>query len=377
MQNTVYLNHVPQKLEKYTKKGIEIYLENENKCHIDESMDDIILLFIGEIYNSREICKTLDIDYQSYEHTIKHAYKAYGIEETIRILDGHYIFILFDHNIYLDKAKIYIARDIIGIYPLYIHTFPIGITSQLMKNNPAILRRLDMIDGIAEDNLYDKYIISSQPVPNMISRTCTPGSYNTFSLPFCVNTKWRWEAETRVSTLAIMPLAPVVVGYANVIYEYYSRTLAQLFDNSVAKMVADADIVVCIDTDIYGTLYGTYMAKIASEICVSQNKKMSYKTSIDAAAAAAGGNDQRDGDNIVILHTGNIENLFQIRETNPVIENRVLRDHIENHSLYDIRRQYEKGGQIVRFPFWDITWIQFYMTMQAKYRGECIRKYFV
>ena len=355
MQNTVYLNHIPQRLEKYAKKGIELYLENEEKCNIDDS--DIALLFTGEIYNCLEICKTLYIDYQSIEHTIKMAYKAYGIEETIRILDGHYIFILIDHNIYSDIAKIYVARDLIGIYPLYIHTIPIGLATQLMQNNPLILRRLDLADGIADDNLYDKYVISSEPIPNMNSRTCAPGSYSLFSLPFCVNAKWKWEGETRISSLAIMPLIAL-----NPIYEYYSRTLTMLFEHSIAKMIEDVDAVVCIMNDNYGT----YMAKIAAEICQLQNKKMSYKKSIEDIK----------GESVVILHTGNIENLFQIREMNPVIQNRVLRDHIENHSLYDIRRLYGREGQIIRFPYWDITWIQFYMTMPTKYRRIFIEKNF-
>jgi hypothetical protein len=347
MQNTIYLNHVPHKNEKYTKKGIEIYLENEEKGD-----DDIFLLFNGEIYNSREICKTLLIDYQSVEHTIKIAYKVYGIEETVRILDGQYSFVLIDYNIYSETAKIYLARDVIGIYPLYIHTIPIG--KVLLQNSPSILRRLDLIDGFTDKLLYDKYIISSKPLAAMNSRTCLPGSYSEFSLPFCVNAKWEYDGETRVSTLAIMPLLD---GGG---FDY----LGTLFEQSVAKMIGEADKVVCIAGDVYGF----YMAKIAREICLSQKKEFMSLKNWSCPI----------GNNTVVLHTGKMEEIFQIRETNPVIENRALRDHIENNSLYDIRRVYENEGiRFVRFPFWDITWIQFYMTMPAKYRREFLKKYFL
>jgi len=345
MQNTVYLNHSPN--EKWHKKGIELYLENAEPI-------DVILA--GEIYNAREICDILMVDYISPEHTIKSVYEAYGIEETVRILDGNYTFVLIDHNNLSDTA-VYIARDIIGIYPIYIHTIPIGHAANILMNPPTnqpfILKRLDIIDGINQDNLYDRFVISSQQVvEGAITRTCNQGSYSHFSLPFCVNAKWKWEGETRISALAIMPLVSNTVP----LFDYYSRTLQQIFEQSVEKRIRYADIVVCIANDSYGT----YMAKIARELCVLSNREFILMT--DAASV-----DPSYEKNTVTLHTGNIENLFHSAGMNPIVENRVLRNHIENHNLYDILR---KGDRGLQYPYWDIIWIQFYMTMPAKYRDS-------
>jgi hypothetical protein len=356
MQNIVYINHAPS--EKVVKKGIEIYTDYMTTS-IEEGNDSIDIIFVGVIYNAQEICKTLMIDYMTPEQTIKTAYKAYGIEETIRILDGNYTFVLHDHNVFSDTTKIYIARDLIGIYPLYIHTIPIKTMPYKTLNSPTILKRLDIM--VDNDPLYDNYVISSESfVEGGVTRTCLPGSYSTFSLPFRVNAKWRFEGETRVSTLAIMPLL-----IQPAIYNYYSRTLHQIFENSISKRIRNADIVICIANDIYGT----YMAKVVRELCILSNKEVNIEKTLMKGLI------ENTSNHVVILHTGFIENLFQIRETNPVIENRVLRDHIENNSLYDIQRCYNEDG--LHFPFWDITWIQFYMTMSTNYRKEFSEKYFL
>jgi len=354
MQNTVYINHAPS--EKVVKKGIEIYTDYMTTS-IEEGNDSVDIILTGVIYNAREICKTLMVDYMTPEQTIKNAYEAYGIEETIRILDGDYTFVLIDHNVFSDTAKIYIARDLIGLYPLYIHTIPIRHMKQAVLNSPSILKRLDIM--VDDEFLYDNYVISSEPVVDEgVARTCTPGSYSEFTLSFRVNAKWRFDGETRVSTLAIMPLL-----IRPVIYDYYSRTLHHIFEQSIFKRIQNADIVICIANDIYGT----YMAKVVRELCILSNKEIRIEKTL--------GPIEDISKNSVVLHTGFIENLFQIREMNPVIQNRVIRDHIENHSLYDIRRRYNDDS--LYFPFWDITWIQFYMTMHPNFRGEYVAKFFL
>lgn len=346
MQNFVYLNHTP--MGKYFKKGIEIYTK-------EDTLIDVI--FTGEIYNSEEICTTLMIDYIDSEHTIKSAYEAYGIEETIRILDGNYTFILIDHSILLDTAKIFIARDLIGIYPLYLHTIPIGYTKETFINSPTILKRLDIMNSISYEP-YNNYVISSEKtIEGGISKTCSPGSYSEFSLSFLVNAKWRFEGETRVSMLAIMPLLS-----QNIIFDYYSRTLHQILEQSIEKRIRYSDTVICVANDVYGNC----IAKVARKLCILSNKHFKIEKKLTGYIEV----------NTVILHTGFIENLFQIKEINPVIENRVIRDFIEYHNLYHIKNIYHDSNSI-QFPFWDIMWIQFYMTMPNIYRIEYAKKFFI
>ena len=76
---------------------------------------DICLICNGEIYNYKQLYKMMDITptTQSDCEVIIHLYKRYGIEQTLRMLDGVFAFVL-----YSDK-HIIIARDPYGVRPLY------------------------------------------------------------------------------------------------------------------------------------------------------------------------------------------------------------------------------------------------------------------
>jgi hypothetical protein len=356
MQNEVYLNHEPNI---GIKKSIEFYLTNETK-ELDES---IFILFTGELYNCRELCKTLMIDYISQEHTIKSIYQVYGIDETIKLLDGTFTFILLDHNIYSETANLYIVRDVIGIIPIYIHIIPFGIASVLLQNNPSILSsRLQAMDNMQKD-IYDKIIISKENTYSPNPRTCRPGSYISYSLDFCVNAKWKFSCEKQISTLSSIP----IIHY-NPILEYYSRIFANLFEISILKRIENTENIICIIDK--SDIYSKYMVNLTQNI-------IHKRQSIYICNTITEGIDYMTDKNHIVLHSGYIDNIFQIKEKNPAIQNRVIRDHIENNNLYDIWRLFQnKESGNITFPFWDITFIQFYMTIPANYREEIIRKTF-
>lgn len=79
--------------------------------------EDIMLICNGEIYNYKELYKEHENDFinstDSDCEIIIHLYKKYGIEKTLNMIDGVYAFILYD------KSKIYVARDIFGVRPLF------------------------------------------------------------------------------------------------------------------------------------------------------------------------------------------------------------------------------------------------------------------
>jgi asparagine synthase (glutamine-hydrolysing) len=80
-----------------------------------ERSDNYSLICNGEIYNYKQlytlmgIVPTTDSDCE----VIIHLYIRYGIEQTLRMLDGVFAFVLFCPN------NIYVARDPYGIRPLY------------------------------------------------------------------------------------------------------------------------------------------------------------------------------------------------------------------------------------------------------------------
>ena len=81
------------------------------------NIDDCMLICNGEIYNWKEIYKMLDIvpTTKSDCEVIIYLYRKYGIEYTLRLLDGVFAFVLFD----LKQGKLYAARDLYGVRPLF------------------------------------------------------------------------------------------------------------------------------------------------------------------------------------------------------------------------------------------------------------------
>lgn len=75
------------------------------------------LICNGEIYNYKQLCYENDFDYQTSSdcEIIIHMYRKYGIDKTIKSLDGVFAFVLYDN----DTKELYVGRDPIGIRSLY------------------------------------------------------------------------------------------------------------------------------------------------------------------------------------------------------------------------------------------------------------------
>jgi asparagine synthase (glutamine-hydrolysing) len=97
------------------------------------NIEDCSLICNGEIYNYTYLYTLINVTptTKSDCEIIIHLYLKYGIEQTIRMLDGVYAFVLFTPN------NIFIARDPYGVRPLYytqgfhINKSVIGFTSEL------------------------------------------------------------------------------------------------------------------------------------------------------------------------------------------------------------------------------------------------------
>ncbi|XP_032898098.1 asparagine synthetase [glutamine-hydrolyzing] [Amblyraja radiata] len=75
------------------------------------------LCYNREIYNFRELQKQFGFEYQSQVdgEVILHLYETNGIENTIKMLDGVFAFILLDTK----NRKVFIGRDTFGVRPLF------------------------------------------------------------------------------------------------------------------------------------------------------------------------------------------------------------------------------------------------------------------
>ena len=81
-------------------------------------INNVVLICNGEIYNYQNLLNENKFDYKSNSdcEIIIHMYLKYGIEETVKCLDGVFSFVLYD----ITNDLLFAARDPIGIRPLFI-----------------------------------------------------------------------------------------------------------------------------------------------------------------------------------------------------------------------------------------------------------------
>jgi asparagine synthase (glutamine-hydrolysing) len=140
-------------------------------------LDDIVLICNGEIYNYKTLYSMMGVTPISDSdcEVIIHLYKKYGIEQTLTMLDGVYAFILFDGS--SEQNRIYVARDPIGVRPLY------------YLNHKNDNYRLFNLFGFASELKCLEYFYNLNTSHYTIEQF-TPGTYSTFKL-----SKSLWEIE--------------------------------------------------------------------------------------------------------------------------------------------------------------------------------------
>lgn len=82
--------------------------------------NNIKLICNGEIYNYKQLYKMMNIkpSTDSDCEVIIHLYIKYGIEQTLRMLDGVFAFIIYDYRD-IHECKLIVGRDPYGVRPLY------------------------------------------------------------------------------------------------------------------------------------------------------------------------------------------------------------------------------------------------------------------
>lgn len=82
------------------------------------SYNGVHLICNGEIYNSDELKKEFDIQFQSNSdcEVLLHVYLKYGFKEMCQKIDGVFAIVLYDEQ----EQKLYIGRDPFGVRPMFI-----------------------------------------------------------------------------------------------------------------------------------------------------------------------------------------------------------------------------------------------------------------
>jgi len=148
--------------------------------------DGIILICNGEIYNYKSLYTTMKVvpATDSDCEVIIHLYLKYGIKQTLEMLDGVFAFVLYDKR---DPKShvIHIARDAIGIRPLYyLKNMHLGYKSETLVGFASELKCLDRFV------VYNRYQYSIEQFK--------PGTYSTFEISTNNRSEWKISLENAV-----------------------------------------------------------------------------------------------------------------------------------------------------------------------------------
>jgi asparagine synthase (glutamine-hydrolysing) len=216
--------------------------------------NDVALICNGEIYNYKKLHELSNenndivLSTNSDCEIIIHLYLKYGIEHTVRLLDGVFSFALIDYRLSNDNTKLYVVRDPYGVRPLYylkpdnknnnepqIYAFGsemktlYGIWKQLEQSYQSI--RIAKKENCLklQSNNHKKYKIHQ----------FTPGTIMTFELPFQTSNYWSYKNTSIYQTY----------GFSHDIFkplestdksEYY-RKINQTFKEAVYKRCVTTD----------------------------------------------------------------------------------------------------------------------------------------
>ena len=126
-------------------------------------VNNITLICNGEIYNYKELYGLLpDVKPKTDSdcEIIIHLYEKFGIEYTLKILDGVFAFVLLDDNCNLTTSKLFVARDPYGVRPLYFLKNKLFGTQNSNENILGFASELKVLSGlftntIKIENAYD------------------------------------------------------------------------------------------------------------------------------------------------------------------------------------------------------------------------------
>ena len=147
-------------IDKFTTFGFHRLAINglDNVSNQPLLIDDIMLICNGEIYNYKELYSMIpNIKPESSSdcEIIIHLYKKYGIEQTLKLIDGVFSFILLDNK----NKEIYVARDAFGIRPLYYIERKKDMISKLNDEIFIFASELKVLSSLYNDDLFNYYEI--------------------------------------------------------------------------------------------------------------------------------------------------------------------------------------------------------------------------
>ena len=227
-------------------------------------IDNVGLICNGEIYNYKELYKQIDTvpSTASDCEIIIHLYIKYGIDQTLRMIDGEFSFILFDNRISKHDLtfKIFVARDPYGVRPLY-YLSPLQV-----KNNKRKLF------GFASELkcLSDIY---NQCNSEYTIEQFKPGTYSEYNLSNAVQSFW--EPVRKNIPHCIPAFSYSASSYACLNIDV-SKTVSYYLNEAVIKRCANTERpVACL---LSGGLDSSLVTALANDYYKKQNSTRLLET---------------------------------------------------------------------------------------------------
>lgn len=241
---------------------VEIAYQANDETKINQiNINDIYLYCDGQIYNSVELFKTMEIEPTTHYtwEIIIHLYAKYGIDYTLKVIDGIFSFILVDYRLSQSCSRIYVARDQYGVKPLYIMR-PIEIVKNInnherVENVFAFAKNLKTLNYFDLDHPHEqqkKYIIQQ----------FTPGCYSVFEFPTYILASWNLiHDEIRYHTLCIYPnMSEYNYSFTDIV-----KGLRRALFEAIEKRFSKDKPLVCLLT---GDLNSNFMATLLNDCCI-------------------------------------------------------------------------------------------------------------
>ena len=171
---------------------------------------NISLICNGEIYNYKELYRYLNVTptTDSDCEIIIHLYIKFGINDTLKLLDGVFAFLLLDN----DNGELFVGRDPYGVRPLF-----------FFQNNGLLgfASSVGMLKELSKDQIFH----------------FPPGNYMKLILPHIISAKWQVNERVKYHN---HPFS-IIAKHENVNFYEIFQNIRNLLTQAVYKRCSTSD----------------------------------------------------------------------------------------------------------------------------------------
>ena len=303
-------------------------------------IDDILLLCCGEIYNYKQLFDDIKVVAKSSWscEIIIHLYLKFGFPHVLNHLDGIFAFVLYDMRM-IGKNKIFVARDTLGVCPLYQMQTMYEKYFYGFSSNIKSIKNIE--DTYKENNVDNEYFSDSSSEDLSIKSVVSfpPGTYSYYTLSWG-NSKginWRW-------TLKKSNISYMNMGHGYGIYQH-SFCLPSHIEDILSRAIHKRCIlstnknIACI---LSKKKYGNILASLVRNYCL-ENHCVFHTFSIGI----------KEESDMHLKHTKMVANYFESKHAEVIITKEEIFDvtsevidTIESRNNPEIIRSYLLGKYI-------------------------------